>query len=293
MNAGWKQRRSFVTNISVDLTGKIDGLRLDILQRLSRTAIALDIPLMLIGALARDLLLELAHGIPAGRATEDIDLAVAVDSWAAYNRLKTKLITGEGFQVSAGQQQRIVLDRLQVDIVPFGPIETPEGEISWPPDNDVVMRVIGFEDVYENAISIKLDQEFFIKTASLAGLVVLKLIAWRDRRQEKDAHDITVIARNYLDAGNHTRWVTELPELLEGDEFDHESAGARLVGKDMAGIVKLPARRYLNQLLATELDKSGDLALVQSMARSLPGKAEPLESAMSLLSEIATGLHTE
>jgi predicted nucleotidyltransferase len=248
---------------------------------------------MLVGALARDLLLELAHGIPAGRATEDIDLAVAVDSWPAYDRLKTALITGEGFRASAGQQQRIVFDPLQVDIVPFGPIERPEGEISWPPDNDVVMHVIGFEDVYENALSIELDQNFFIKTASLAGLVVLKLIAWSDRRMEKDAHDITVIAGNYLDAGNHTRWVTELPELLEGDEFDHESAGARLVGKDIAGIVKLPTRRYLNQLLATELDESGSLTLVQSMARSLRGKAEPLESAISLLSEIAKGLHTE
>jgi predicted nucleotidyltransferase len=104
-----------VTNISVDLRGKIDGLCLDILRRLSRTAIALDIPLMLVGALARDLLLELAHGIPAGRATEDIDLAVAVDSWAAYDRLKTDLIAGEGFRASAGQQQRIEFDALQVD----------------------------------------------------------------------------------------------------------------------------------------------------------------------------------
>lgn len=54
--------------------------------------IAQDARFLLVGGMARDLLLACAHGIQAQRATEDIDFAFAVRDWRAYGELRDALI---------------------------------------------------------------------------------------------------------------------------------------------------------------------------------------------------------
>lgn len=52
---------------------------------------------LLVGAVARDLLLFYAHGIRAPRATADIDLAMAVADWNAFERLRDALLASGMF----------------------------------------------------------------------------------------------------------------------------------------------------------------------------------------------------
>lgn len=53
----------------------LDPASLDILRAVSSSARALSVPVMLIGATARDIMLTFFHGIPSLRATEDMDFA--------------------------------------------------------------------------------------------------------------------------------------------------------------------------------------------------------------------------
>jgi len=63
------------------------------LARLLRAVrrVAGDLPLLLIGAAARDLLLSHVHGIELQRATEDTDLALAVPDWERFLNVREAL----------------------------------------------------------------------------------------------------------------------------------------------------------------------------------------------------------
>lgn len=47
---------------------------------------------LLVGAMARDVLLTFAHGIRCARATQDMDFAFALDNWAQFSTWKERLL---------------------------------------------------------------------------------------------------------------------------------------------------------------------------------------------------------
>ena len=69
-----------------------------------------------------------------------------------------------------------------VDLVPFGGVEDVSGQISWPPDFSIVTSTIGFREAYDNSIEVSIDGDLIVKVASLAGLALMKIVAWDDRR---------------------------------------------------------------------------------------------------------------
>jgi len=73
-----------------------------LVRALDRVTKQLQIPYFVIGATARDLLIEHVYGLETTRATRDIDFAVAVSSWENFARLKEQLIATGAFQ--AGEQ---------------------------------------------------------------------------------------------------------------------------------------------------------------------------------------------
>jgi len=62
---------------------------------------------LLVGALARDLLLHYGHGIPVARATEDVDLAFAVGDWQAFASVREALLAGGAFAPYRGAIQKL------------------------------------------------------------------------------------------------------------------------------------------------------------------------------------------
>ena len=59
-----------MTDTLIDLSGKIDGGRERTIRDVAGACDALAVPFFLVGAFARDLLLELSHGLKAQRATD-------------------------------------------------------------------------------------------------------------------------------------------------------------------------------------------------------------------------------
>ena len=104
------------------------------------------------GATARDLLPFRVFGIPAIRATLDVDFAIAVESWDKFHRMRNALLATEEF-VPTKVEHRLYFkeSEIPIDLIPFG--EVAEGDtIAWPPAKDTVMTVAGFEDAMAASI---------------------------------------------------------------------------------------------------------------------------------------------
>jgi len=67
----------------------------------------------------------------------------------------------------------------EIDLIPFGGVSDDNGQIAWPPKQDFVMSVLGFDEVYQNAWDVTLSKnpELSVKVASPSGILLLKLIA--------------------------------------------------------------------------------------------------------------------
>jgi len=253
----------------MDLSDRNELVWLSALVRDVRVAAPAFRPLI-VGAMARDLLLHYAHAVPIARATEDVDLAFAVADWGEFEALRAALIDSRAFVPTSHPHRLIHADRLPVDLIPFGGIEAPGGSITWPVD-EIEMGVLGYREAHETAIEMILPPSQRISTVSLPMLAVLKLLAWSERHTaapRKDATDFFLVLRNYLTEENSARLYEERAHLLEADDFDYEAAGGWLAGHDAAsriiGCSPAPTRLFdkCGQVLSKETDPDGRLGLV-------------------------------
>jgi len=274
-----------MTAISLDLSKKTELRWLSGLVRLVAAA-ADDLPYFITGATARDLILEYGYGIAAARKTQDVDFAFMVETWPAFEALRSRLLATGHFAAALGNPHRLQFDTdMVVDLVPFGAIERPDRTIAWPPGGAVVMSVFGFKEALAATIPVVLPERVTAPVVSLPALAVLKFAAWMERRHiqpGKDAYDLWLVLRHYLDAGNRDRLYTDAAHLLEQGDFDYETAGARLLGHDMAGLLAADAKAKVAALLERESNPTGSLALVGDM------RADP-ETALVLLRALARG----
>ena len=71
----------------LDISPKIDRAIATVLADLAEIATDRDIEFFVVGAMARDMILDYGFGIEAGRATRDIDLGIRVADWEEVERL--------------------------------------------------------------------------------------------------------------------------------------------------------------------------------------------------------------
>jgi predicted nucleotidyltransferase len=193
----------------------------------------LQCPYMLVGAMARDILLYNVFGQRVLRATQDVDIAILIDSWERFNTVKSEILHSPDFLPTTTQPYRVLHKTsataypTPVDILPFGGIATEAEAFRWPPpDTNLVMNVAAFADAYESSITVTIGPGFDLKIASIPGLVLLKLLAWADRT------DVLRLIETYGDAGNEELLYTDKIDLLESEGFDVPVAGARLLAQD-------------------------------------------------------------
>jgi len=254
----------------LNISGKLDPFTVAIYEQIAAVAESHGIQFFIIGATARDLILHHGFGIEARRATKDIDLAVHVASWDEFQALKNNLIRTGQFSETKMTQRLMYQESIPVDIVPFGSIKETDGSIAWPPDHDIRMSILGFEDAYGDALTvrIKAEPELDVLVASPTSLAALKLMAWKERAPEntKDATDLIFIIQNYLDVGNHERLQDEHSYLVDED-FDYVRAGARLLGRDIAKVLSDQAIAEVKLILEEQTVDGDRYPLVEDMSR--------------------------
>lgn len=96
----------------------------------------------LVGAMAREVLLTHVYGLPAGRATNDMDFAIAVADWAEFHLLRERLLAAapqmHATRVVHRLAYRVVPSHgapwdYHIDIIPFAGVEDGDRRLSWPP----------------------------------------------------------------------------------------------------------------------------------------------------------------
>jgi predicted nucleotidyltransferase len=196
-----------MNEISLDLSGKIDEAHVAALLLLKQVADSANIPFFVVGATARDYILEFGHGRTSSRMTRDVDIGVKVVDWEQYEKLTSALLFTGQFTAS-WNRHRFIFREVMVDIVPFGPVADQASMIHWPPEHDHIMSVLGFQEAYDHSVRVRLSNDplLEIRIPTLAGLALIKLIAWHGAYPErpKDAADLKFIMHQYEDAGGCT-----------------------------------------------------------------------------------------
>ncbi len=147
-----------MSNISFDISGKLETSYIDALLAIKEIADHLNIPFFIVGATARDILLEHFHNIRAPRMTTDIDLGVRVPDWGKFKALTDNMIAGGKF-TKAKENQRYIYNDIFIDIVPFGDISDENKTVKWPPEHDIILSTLGFDEAYEFSVLFRLSSD--------------------------------------------------------------------------------------------------------------------------------------
>jgi predicted nucleotidyltransferase len=283
-----------MTNISHDLAGKIDEQTVAILTEIGTVARDLTLPFFIVGATARDILLQHAFEIHVMRATVDIDVGVFVSDWSQFEALKQALLNTGKFNSSRQTQRLMYEDEFPVDIVPFGGIAAPDGSISWPPGYDIEMSVVGFRECFEHAISVKVSANpaLIVKVVNLAGLAIMKIVSWDDstERRGKDAADLFVIMKNYIEAGQLERFFEEEGDILAAEKSDYDRASARFLGREIARMADPDTKAKLINILERGAGSSQGHRIAIDVLRKDPFQNEPYEKIAANFDALLSGM---
>jgi predicted nucleotidyltransferase len=277
----------------LDLSEKVDRTLVDTVSAVSSAAEHFGIPFLIVGAAARDFLLEYACGIRTGRATEDVDFGVRVNSWDEYEKLVVGLENSAGFIRDKKKRHRFQAPNfLLIDLVPFGPIAGAGQQIIWPPDDDRGMSVEGFETVMTSAVEVLLraTPPLVVRVASLPGLALLKTLSWDDAYPERgrDGYDLYIIMNSYMETANLDRLSTDARDLVVEPVPPLQEIGARLLGRDMASISDTPTAARIAEILHREQVEDGELRLVATMM-SAAGASTTADEVLTLLRALGRG----
>lgn len=243
----------------------------NLLVGFSEVAKTENVPWLLVGATARVLLLEKVYGWPTGVATEDADFAVQVDSWKHYDALCKRLADQEAFRPLQQPAKRFASQYdLLFDLLPYGGVETGIKQVFWPPNDDDLMTVRGFERARKDAIIVTLNTDLHIPVISPRGLCALKLFAWEERRRQhpgRDAKDLAYLFQNIERLYPAKRLHADYTDALEATDYDLELAGLYQLGVSVRELLEKDDYEFLSAFLNHEIEQEDDSELVRDLLR--------------------------
>lgn len=191
---------------------------------------------MLVGAWCRDTLhAALGHDFET-RATRDVDIALALSGWDLYEQL------AEAFPAASDTGVTFRIAGLVVDLLPFGEVEDPEGEV-LPPTREDTISVWGFTEIFNAARPLPITPSLSIRCPTVPGYTAAKLAAWLDRSvwgESKDANDLALCVHWYQESVAVQDRLYESARgqgILIAEGADFPLAAARLLGLDVADLI--------------------------------------------------------
>lgn len=252
-----------------DLSDKLDLQPLaEVVHPLQTVADRLGAQFFLMGAAARDVMLLHAYGIDTKRKTEDMDFGVMVADWPRFDALRHALIAGGEFEAVSNDATHKLWHRSgrPLDIVPFGEVERADRTLAWPPDEQTVFDCFGMREAMQASHQVRLPAGASVSVASLPALALLKITAWQDRKHthpRRDAPDLMLYLRHYLDCGNYDHAANQHPDLFEAADYEHDVTSARLLGRDLRQLLDQTAAERALQILQPEADGQGPRLLAR------------------------------
>lgn len=250
----------------------------------------------LIGALACDIWYQRSQ--INSRATRDVDFAIRVGSEQEYDGLKTYLIEKKGYVRLRGDAYVLISpEKYQLDLLPFGDIAS-SGSILLEGHGMTKMSAAGMQEVYDRGTEmVKFQTGNTFKAATIAGIALLKLIAYDDRPEarQKDAKDIGNILLHYFEMHAEMIYEAHLDLFGEQDELDSDiewgskDIGAIVLGREMARIAhdNLALHQRLIRILSDEITASEDSQFIRLIARE---RNLEIEQVIASLAQVQWGL---
>jgi len=248
------------------------------------------IPYYLIGVNAIALQL-LRDNIKPSRGTKDIDFAIMISTMAEYEKLSESFEEIGFNKVEALWTFYSPKYNVAIDILPFGEIEEQNTIPFLKRHTD--LHVLGLKEVLESAVSVVIEERI-AKIPPLAGMVVLKLVAWSDRPEERgdDLGDILKIIDHYF--------MFEFDEIVEkhhdifpkNHDLDTLLVAAEVLGRESRFFLKKSEKLFerINGLLQENLKVITESNIAKDWARE---KDWELEYAYSILATFYKGIMTE
>lgn len=244
------------------------------------------VPYYLIGVSAIALEL-LKDGIKPSRGTKDIDFAIMISSMRDYEAISIDL-EKQGFnKVKAPWTFYFDTYKVAIDLLPFGEIEEKDTENFNKRNAD--LHLLGFKEVLEEAEQVQIGEKI-ANIPPLPGMIILKLIAWSDRPEERenDLEDILKIIQNYFDLA-FDEIVEEHHDTFPEGELDQILVAAEVLGRKARKILqksqKLSDR--INVVLKTNLANPEHSQISKEWARRL---GRDIEYANSVLRALYQGM---
>lgn len=259
----------YMKSTSLDVIGKLPQGLIQLYHLISYHADTLEIPFLVVGATARDIILH--HGFNANieRGTRDIDFGIQVQNWEQFAQLKANLLDN-GFTGHKSKVHQLITtvdngEEWEIDIIPFGDLAGNDDAITWPPQHDLKMSVTGFKEAFKNTLDVTISDKpkLAIKVASPAGMLLLKLVSWLERApsiRRKDAIDIYYLTKHY----------SKIPEIVESlyennfmtaQDYDEHKASTMKLASDARDIAEPKTLSFINNQLFYQEDKVDNLVL--------------------------------
>ena len=247
------------------------------------------IPYYLIGvsAIALELLKE---GIKPSRGTKDIDFAVMISSMKDYENISIALQAKGFHKVAAPWTFYSEKFKVAIDLLPFGEVE--ENYTINFNERYTDLHVLGFREVMEEAVQVEIEEKI-ANIPPLPGMVILKLIAWSDRPEERgdDLTDILRIIQHYYDL----KWneiVEQHYDILDKEPFDQLLIAAEVLGRN-SGLYLQKSEAISTRILKVLENNLVDVsqsAIAREWARKLD---KDIEYAFALLNAFQRGITDE
>jgi predicted nucleotidyltransferase len=236
------------------------------------------IPYYLIGVSAIALEL-LKQGIKPSRGTKDtvrrpIDFAIMISSMTDYENISQALIEKGYNKVKAPWTFYSDTYDVAIDVLPFGEIEE-QHTVNFN-ERYTDLHVLGFKEVLEEAVPIPIEEKI-VHIPPLAGMIVLKLVAWSDRPEERenDLADILLIIQHYFELA-FDEIVEFHNDTFPEDNFDQRIVAAEVLGRKAQIFLnkskKLSER--IHQVLASNLQDTSKSQIARKWARTLDSDVE-------------------
>ena|SRR5690606_5718760 len=249
--------------------------------------VKLNIPYYLIGASAVALEL-LKGGIKPSRGTKDIDFAIMISSIQEFEAVVEALLKYGFNKVEAPWTFYNDKFNIAIDLLPFGEIEE-KFTIQFN-ERYTDLHVLGFSEVLQESGTVQIEEKS-LKIPSLPGMVILKLIAWSDRPEDRDndLYDILRIIEHYFDLNFDEIVEHHNDTFPEEDDLDQFKIAARVLGRKASQFLNI-SEAINDRILKTINDNVANAKDSVIAKQWIRNREWDLEYAVQILEEFKLGL---
>jgi predicted nucleotidyltransferase len=165
------------------------------------------------------------------RQTYDLDLSISI----SLDEYQSDLARIPAWSHDPKQEQRWTAPgEIRIDIIPASSSLLKQGECVWP-KSGFRISLVGMRLAFEYSVPFKLADDFEILVAPVPVIVVLKMIAYQEKRLERirDLADIAHSMEEFLPVDDQRRYSDEIFDL----HLNYEETSAFCLGKEIGLIV--------------------------------------------------------